>query len=234
MAILFIGVVVLRSPDTHGNLWNDIRPGYARTSVAIVEGAAVPQIPPPQAGVAVPEAQVASSTAAEVPVDSGRQVYVALGCPKCHGLDAQGGPVGPALGGADPYIARNVLRNGPGGMPAYTEATLNDQDLVNLTAYLNGAKTQRPDPQELASALRQLSFDPLAPQGVLLEGKTAMRQYCGACHTPPNEFGIRGGFDTNSLMLEMAREPTLSLDEAKAIGLYILAVRNDVQVLKLP
>ena len=233
LATLFIGVVVLRNPDTHGNLWNQIRPGYDRTTVATLEGEVVPEIPLSRVLLEVPRARLSAGDDV-ISMDPGRQAYLALGCAKCHGLDAEGGPVGPALGGADPQVAKNVLRNGPGNMPAYPEVTLRDEDLDKLAQYLNGLETQRPSPQELASAMKELSFDPLVPRGVLLKGKTAMRKYCGACHAPPNEFQIRGGFDMNSLMLEMAREPTLSLEEAKSIGLYMMAIRNDVRPLKLP
>ena len=234
LATLLIGVVV-RGPDTHANMWHQLGHDYVRTSVATLEGEVVPEISLSRVLLQVPDAQIELSGVNRAsPLDPGRGVYLGLGCALCHSLDARGGPVGPSLAGADPDILKNVVRNGPGGMPAYPETTLRDADLEKLAAYVNGLETQRPGPQEFASAVRQLSYDPSVPRGVLLKGKTAMRKYCGACHTPPSESEIRGGFDMGGLLTEMTREPTLSLEEAKALGLYMLAIRNDVQLLKMP
>jgi len=235
LATLLIGVVVLRNPDTHGNLWNQIKPGYTRTAVATLDGEIVPEISLSRVLLQVPLAQVELSGGnGASPLDPGRGVFLGLECATCHGIDARGGPVGPSLAGADPHILKNVVRNGPGGMPAYPETTLRDEDLEELAAYVSGLETNRPGTQEFDSAIRQLSYDPSVPRGVLLKGKTAMRKYCGACHTPPSESEIRGGFDMGGLLTEMTREPTLSLEEAKALGLYMLAIRNDVQLLKMP
>ena len=234
LATLLIGVVV-RGPDTHANMWHQLGHDYVRTSVATLEGEVVPEIPPSRVLLQVPLAQIELSGGnGASPLDPGQRTFLELECATCHGTDARGGPVGPSLAGADPDILKNVVRNGPGGMPAYPETTLRDEDLYNLAQYLNGLETQRPSPQELTSAMKELTYDPSVPRGVLLKGKTAMRKYCGACHAPPSEAEIRGGFDMGGLLTEMTRVPTLSLEEAKALGLYMMAIRNDVQLLKLP
>lgn len=45
IAFTLIYVVVIRGPDTHANIWNEVRPGYQRTEVSYVPLVAVP--PPP-------------------------------------------------------------------------------------------------------------------------------------------------------------------------------------------
>lgn len=238
LATLLIGVVVLRNPDTHGNLWNQIKPGYTRTAVATLDGEVVPEIPPSRIALEVPRSQMSSQNLSRPgegasPMDPGRRVYLEAGCPTCHGLDARGSVVGAALAGAIPEIAKNVVRNGPGGMPIFTKANLSDADLDSLTSYLKGLKTTGGSPEEL-DALKRLSFDPSVPVGVLLEGKAVLRKSCGACHAPPRKEEIRGGFDVGSLLVEMARIPNLSPEDAKLLAYYLMAIRNDVDPVRLP
>lgn len=228
LATLLIGVIVLRSPDTHGNLWNRVKPGYARTTVATLGGEVAFGMP---GGLALHSPGVLWQGAS--PMDPGRRAYLGAGCATCHGLDATGAVVGTSLAGADPEITKNVVRNGPGGMPAFAKSQLSDDDLDKLTAYLQGLGTAMPSAGEMTT-LSQLSYDPSVPLDVLLKGKAALRRSCGACHTPPSKEEMMGGFDVGSLLATMVQQTNLSLEDAKLIGYYILAIRNGADPLAEP
>ena len=90
--------------------------------------------PPPQASAASP---IAGGDAA-----AGQAVLTRL-CNSCH-PNANAG-IGPALYGpqfADRYpddaAIAAVIRQGKGGMPAFSTSQLSDQDLANVVAYLRG------------------------------------------------------------------------------------------------
>ncbi|MFQ5854476.1 MAG: c-type cytochrome [Anaerolineae bacterium] len=235
LATLLIGVIVLRSPDTHANLWNGVRPGYARTPVTMVGGEVVWEIPWAQIALLLDE-EVGLRGGAS-PMDPDRQVYLGAGCATCHGLDARGGPVGPPLAGSVPEIVERMVRDGPGGMPAYSEVQLSDADLEKLAAYLQRLETTEPSAEELA-ALQRLSYDPSVPLDVLLKGKAALRKSCHACHAPPTKAEILGAFATDaevtSLVAQMVRETTLGLEDAEVIAYYMLAIRNGADPVKAP
>jgi mono/diheme cytochrome c family protein len=56
--------------------------------------------------------------------------YTDGGCNVCHGANGEGG-IGPALAGTDHSFdeVTEVVRNGEGGMPAFSEDKLSDDDL---------------------------------------------------------------------------------------------------------
>ncbi len=66
---------------------------------------------------------------------SGVEIYKKQGCNGCHGNDGEG-LVGPALTkpDLDPVAAREVIRKGKGGMPAYSADKLPDADLDAMVA----------------------------------------------------------------------------------------------------
>ena len=117
--------IVARSPYTHSNLNADFDPGYTRTDQTVV-GAPIPfgtdrlAVPP-----------------AKVKVQLGKQLFVANNCASCHGLDGQGGIVGPFILGTKAEELRTVTNIGPRGMPAYAPDALSDEDLAAIAAYLN-------------------------------------------------------------------------------------------------
>ena len=68
----------------------------------------------------------------------GRQVFIADGCPQCHGVSGQGS-VGPRLA-PDPlpleFLTRQ-LRNPMGVMPVYTAAMMSEAQIADIYAYLS-------------------------------------------------------------------------------------------------
>lgn len=238
LATLLIGVVV-RGPDTNGNLWNDAPPGYARTEVTVVGGKGVEEgrqagtaSPGPRVALALPEVALGDVE----PMSPGRRVYIQAGCATCHGVDALGGPVGPSLAASHPEIVKRMVRDGPGGMPAYSATSLSDADLDKLAVYLRGLETApKPGTEELAR-LQRIAYDPLVPVDVLLKGKAALRRSCGACHAQPTNEEIVAAFSTDaevsSLVATMVRETNLSLEDAKLITYYMLAIRNGADPLR--
>ena len=124
-----IGGIVARSPETHAN----VRPaGYDRTAVGYVGEVA------PFEGFGLAGARVDDGAD---PIARGRGLFLAIGCAACHGLAAEGGAVGPELDLEE--IFREdfgpIVRSGPGGMPAFTDATLSDVDLEAIYGYLKAA-----------------------------------------------------------------------------------------------
>jgi cytochrome c553 len=72
---------------------------------------------------------------------TGRELFVQAGCAGCHGVDGLGAVVGgPIAGGED--AVRSVgslledIREGPKGMPVYSEVFLSDDDVAEIFAYL--------------------------------------------------------------------------------------------------
>jgi len=240
VATVLIGIL-LRGPDTNSNLWREVPPGYTRTEVTVVgeNGASMTMpvtaaSPGPRIALALPEMTFGAAT---TPMAPGKRVYIQAGCATCHGVDAQGGPVGPPLAGSDPKIVTRMVREGPAGMPSYTEENLSGADVNRLTAYLGGLEVVRPESEQIA-ALQRLTHDPAVPTDVLLRGKVAIRRSCGACHSQPGREDILKAFDSDAkaagLVAEMVQETNLSLEDAKAIAYYMLAIRNGVDPVKQP
>ena len=76
---------------------------------------------------------------------AGQRVF-ATSCNPCHPSANAG--IGPALHGPqfstrypDDAAIAAVIRQGKGGMPAFSAGSLNDQDLANVVAYLRGLGT---------------------------------------------------------------------------------------------
>jgi mono/diheme cytochrome c family protein len=122
---LIVGVVA-RSPETHAN----VRPeGFDRTPISYVGE----EIPYTGMALASPALVAAADPAAR-----GRLLYLRYGCATCHGLASQGGVVGPNLDleDLDREDFHPVVRRGPGGMPAFTEEILSNDDLDLIYAFL--------------------------------------------------------------------------------------------------
>ena len=84
-------------------------------------------------GVAVAQRATASSAVAH-----GRQLFVADGCPQCHGHVGEGG-VGPRIAPSPMPIESftHQLRHPAGVMAVYSVAVLSDADLKDIYAYLS-------------------------------------------------------------------------------------------------
>src|SRR5271163_1646717 len=72
---------------------------------------------------------------------NGKQIYLRDACFTCHGRSGQGG----VFRGQTPILAqtalpfdgfRELLRDPPGDMPAYSEAVLSDKDIADIYAFL--------------------------------------------------------------------------------------------------
>ncbi|MBI4202883.1 MAG: cytochrome c [Chloroflexi bacterium] len=235
---VLIGVIVLRSPDTHANLWESAREGYDRTPLSIVGSEAsqvelamkASNVPGPSGGL------VASAFAASAG-DPGRAVYLSQGCATCHGLDARGGPVGPSLASSSLAVVKRMVREGRGGMPIHAETHLGEAALADLAMYLRTIDVTRPKSEEVA-ALQRLTYDPSVSMDVLLKGKTAIRRSCGACHDQPGPQDILRAFSSDAeaarLLADMVYETNLSLEDARAIAYYMLAILNGADPVKAP
>lgn len=68
----------------------------------------------------------------------GREVYLAAGCGACHGQNAEGTDVGPALAGHTDAQVHQQVRSPLARMPAYTEEQLSEEDLEVIAAYIAG------------------------------------------------------------------------------------------------
>ena len=72
-------------------------------------------------------------------VETGKKLWVSVGCWQCHGFVGQGGVAGPALvPKVMPLEAMsNFIRNSNRAMPPYREAVLPNADLAEIHAYLS-------------------------------------------------------------------------------------------------
>jgi amino acid transporter len=72
---------------------------------------------------------------------TGRELFVQAGCASCHGVDGLGAVVGGQIAGGEDAV-RSVgaildeVREGPKGMPVYSEVFLSDDDVAEIFAYL--------------------------------------------------------------------------------------------------
>lgn len=72
------------------------------------------------------------------PLVDGSVLYFQYACAACHGLTGQGAVVGGALVGEIGSFSSftDDVREGPKGMPAYSDGTISDEDLEKIYAYL--------------------------------------------------------------------------------------------------
>ncbi|MBI4202925.1 MAG: c-type cytochrome [Chloroflexi bacterium] len=135
LLVLFVGgalifMVTLRpwasadeSYDTHLNFKDGVPATYSRTDIAWVSN--IDHAPKPW----VPSAAAAVN---------GRVLFVTLGCASCHGLDARGSWVGGDVTDLDASKIVRQVRRGPGGMPAYHDLVLTDEQVNFIVDYLAG------------------------------------------------------------------------------------------------
>ena len=100
---------------------------------------------------AAPQTQ-AEGQAAQAPTgnpETGKDLYVNIGCYACHGFEGQGGVAGPRLAPrALPLeVFIRFVRRPPNQMPLYTERVVSDEDLGHVHAYL----LSRPEPPPVES-----------------------------------------------------------------------------------
>ena len=103
-------------------------------------------------------------------IASGRQVYLDVGCAQCHGQDAEGSMMAPALAGHTSEQIERQVRNPVGMMPGYDEDALGEEDLEALTAYIDSLEgdhghafdERAPESAHLLMMLIALKADDLA------------------------------------------------------------------------
>jgi mono/diheme cytochrome c family protein len=135
LAITIIGVVVARSPYTHGNLASAA--GYTRTKVAYVGENYVFEGMP----LAKPEQAQTGD-----PLHDGGLLFFQYGCASCHGAAGEGGATGKDLTGASANKIKTKVRDGPKGMPAFSSDSLPDADLKKLITYIQSSEKWRAIP----------------------------------------------------------------------------------------
>jgi mono/diheme cytochrome c family protein len=97
------------------------------------------------------ETQPEEATGAETP----NQVYLAAGCGSCHGENAEGTDVAPALGGHTREQTRQQVRSPLAQMPAYSTEQLSDEDLEAIAGYIEGLEPmeQHVEPVKLSEVV---------------------------------------------------------------------------------
>jgi ubiquinol-cytochrome c reductase cytochrome c subunit len=98
------------------------------------------------------QAQTPAAPAPAAPAgnaDTGKKLYVSVGCYQCHGYEGQGGAAGPRLAPRPlPYAGfSRYVRRPTNQMPPYTERLVPDADLAHIYAYLQS----RPMPPAAAT-----------------------------------------------------------------------------------
>ena len=134
LAFMLIAVIVARSPYTHANL---SPAGYDRTEITYVDK----EYPFEGLGLANPRLAQTGDAAQD-----GRLLFFAYGCASCHGLEAQGGVVGPNVSDASLSEVRRALSQGPKGMPSFDSAGITDEETASIVAWLQSLDATRPSP----------------------------------------------------------------------------------------
>ena len=111
------------SAQTDLNLRTVIPLDYSRTPLAWVGFSPAPAS-------ALPTTAAAST-------GTGRALNFAKGCAACHGPDAQGGAVGPAVTGTDVSSVLKQVRTPRERMPAFPPSALSDRELDQIATYLS-------------------------------------------------------------------------------------------------
>lgn len=202
--------LVVRSPYTHANLNPGYDPRYTRTMQMFV-GAPVPLS---HENAAVPLSYN--------PIARGRQLFVMNGCASCHGLDGDGGVVGPSIVGTNAAMLRTATNEGPGGMLPYAPGALSDQDLSLIAGYLAAtvkptaqapAPTQAPAqgqaPAQPTAQPQATAQAPVVPANASAGGTVSfsgqilpiLQANCSSCHGADAKYGA---FDVSSYASVMA------------------------------
>jgi ubiquinol-cytochrome c reductase cytochrome c subunit len=71
-------------------------------------------------------------------VETGKKLWVSVGCWQCHGYEGQGGAAGPRLSARNlPFAGFSAyVRRPTNQMPPYTAKVVSDADMAHLYAYV--------------------------------------------------------------------------------------------------
>jgi mono/diheme cytochrome c family protein len=137
LAFTLVGVIIARSPYTHGNLNPE---GYDRTEIAYVGEE------PPFEGLGLADPQLANTGD---PVQDGKALFFQYGCASCHGTQAQGTTlVDDDIIGYKASRLRGEVRKGPEGMPIFHVGVLSDEDIDKIAAWLASLDDDSEDGEE--------------------------------------------------------------------------------------
>jgi len=91
-------------------------------------------------------ALASAQTAASGNADKGKQLFMKQNCYYCHGTSGQGGRDGARIAQTALNLqgVMRYVRKPTGGMPAFTEKILSDQDLTDIYAYLKSLPAAKP------------------------------------------------------------------------------------------
>jgi mono/diheme cytochrome c family protein len=126
MVLLAVGllIVLIRSPNTHHNFDPE---GYNRSPVAYLDAAYL------YVGLGLADGHALTGDA----VSDGRALFLRLGCAGCHGLNAEGAAAARSPAFSTRQWLTTVVRTGlPGGMPAYSEIDVSEEQLDTIHAFL--------------------------------------------------------------------------------------------------
>jgi len=120
-----------------------------KTTLVAVAGAALITAMSVQAQEPAPKPAATAAPAGNI--ETGKKLWVSVGCWQCHGYEGQGGAAGPRLSARNlPFAGFSAyVRRPTNQMPPYTEKVVPNADLAHILAYVNS----RPAPPQTVPAL---------------------------------------------------------------------------------
>ena len=111
--------------------------------------------------VGAPPTETAEALLKSTPVQverlpEGQALFVVKGCAACHGQNAQGSQIAPALPGHSEVMVKRQVRNPRFRMPAFSESQITDEELNTIASYIAGLSSEghaHPETIELTAAL---------------------------------------------------------------------------------
>ena len=97
-----------------------------------------------------------TDTAVSTEEATGRELFISKGCGACHGHNAQGSEIAPALPGHSEAIVKRQVRNPRFRMPAFTENQIGDEELDAIARYIENLPAEghaHPETIELTAAV---------------------------------------------------------------------------------
>lgn len=83
-----------------------------------------------------PATPTPTDTAVSTEETRGHEIFISKGCAACHGQNAQGSEIAPALPGHSEATVKRQVRNPRFRMPAFTESQVGDEELDAIAQYI--------------------------------------------------------------------------------------------------